>query len=249
LRILPVIDLLRGTVVRGVAGRREDYQPLVSPLCATPAPLEVARAFRHHLGLEELYLADLDAIRGDSPDLAAWSALRDDGFRLWVDAGIRGPVEARQLAQSGAGIVVGLETLAGPGDLAAILAEQGAGVILSLDLRDGIPVTPFEGWKGLAPLEVAAEVIALGVRRVLVLDIARVGVGAGTGTESLCIALADGYPEVEIIAGGGVRGREDLWRLQACGADAVLVASALHNGAVTRADVEALAGQAGRGGV
>jgi phosphoribosylformimino-5-aminoimidazole carboxamide ribotide isomerase len=240
-RILPVIDLLGGAVVRGVAGRRKEYRPLVSPLCSTAAPLDVARAFRHRFGLEELYLADLDAIGGAPPALEIISSLRDDGFRLWVDAGVRRPAQARQLAALGAGVVVGLETLAGPGDLAAILAEQGPGLVLSLDLRAGVPVTPCEEWKGLAPLDVAAAVITLGVRRLLVLDLTRVGVGSGTGTEGLCAALVESYPGVEVIAGGGVRGPDDLRRLNACGVKATLVASALHDGALTRADVEALA--------
>jgi phosphoribosylformimino-5-aminoimidazole carboxamide ribotide isomerase len=63
----------------------------------------------------------------------------------------------------------------------------------------------------------------------IVLDLARVGLGGGTGTEALSARLAEAYPDVEVFAGGGVRGSEDLHRLRACGAAGVLVASALHD--------------------
>src|SRR5205085_9347687 len=60
--LLPVIDLMQGEVVHGIAGRREEYRPIVSILAESTKPLAVARAFREEFGFNELYLADLDAI-------------------------------------------------------------------------------------------------------------------------------------------------------------------------------------------
>ena len=75
----------------------------------------MARAFREQFGLTELYLADLDAIAGGDPALAAYAELKADGFRLWIDAGVRAMDRVRLLADAGVeGIVVGLETVAGP---------------------------------------------------------------------------------------------------------------------------------------
>ncbi len=84
-------------------------------------------------------------------------------------------------------------------------------------------------------LALSAQQIALtafrgGVRRMIVLDLARVGMGEGVGTEQLCRSLACRLPELEIIAGGGVRGPGDLDSLARAGCDAALVASALHDG-------------------
>jgi phosphoribosylformimino-5-aminoimidazole carboxamide ribotide isomerase len=72
----------------------------------------------------------------------------------------------------------------------------------------------------------------LGVRRMIVLDLARVGVGEGVGTEDLCRQMRAADQNLEIIAGGGVRGRDDLKRLADAGCDAALVASALHDGRI-----------------
>jgi phosphoribosylformimino-5-aminoimidazole carboxamide ribotide isomerase len=238
MRVIPVLDLKGGRVVRGVAGRREDYRPVAGRLTASSLPVDVARAFAEHYGLAELYLADLDALAGARPAWEVYAALRAGGFRLWVDAGVRCPADARAVAGAGVErVVVGLET-AGPDALAGAVRDLGGRVVFSLDLRGGAPMGC--DWGGGDAWSVAARAVALGVRGVLVLDVARVGVGAGTGTEGLCARLASTYPEVDVAAGGGVRGLADLLRLRAAGVSAALVASALHEGRLGREDLAGL---------
>jgi phosphoribosylformimino-5-aminoimidazole carboxamide ribotide isomerase len=242
MRLIPVLDLSKGQVVRGVAGRRRDYRPVVSRLTPSTEPLAVAREFRDHFGLTELYLADLDAIAGAPAALAVYDALHANGFRLCVDAGICLPDDAQTLARASVeGIVAGLETLRSPDALRALCADHGAGrIIFSLDLKGGRALGEVSTWDTADAWGIAVQAIDCGARRLIVLDLERVGVGAGTGTEVLCARLAADYPDVEVIAGGGVRGVEDLRRLKACGVRGVLVASALHDGRITRADLEAL---------
>src|SRR5207249_1473260 len=141
MRIVPVLDLKGGQVVRGVGGRREDYRPVASRLTASSRSLDVARAFAEGYGLTELYLADLDALAGAPPAWDVYSALRAAGFRLWVDAGVRSPSDARAVAGAGVErVVVGLETVEGPGALAGAVRDLGGRVVFSLDLRGGVPV-------------------------------------------------------------------------------------------------------------
>lgn len=241
MRILPVLDLMGGEVVRGVAGRRSEYRPVVSRLCASSRPADVARAFRAHFGLEELYLADLDAIAGGDPALTTYALLQADGFRLWIDAGVRELNRVHLLAEAGVEcVVIGLETAAGPDVLAEACGTLSEGVVFSLDLKAGAALGNAAPWGTSEPEAMAAQAVALGVRRLIVLDLARVGVGDGTGTEDLCARLTAAHPGVEVIAGGGVRGAADLRRLRTCGVRTALVASALHGGRLTRADWEAL---------
>src|SRR5436190_11036951 len=96
--ILPVLDLKNGQVVRGLAGRRHEYQPIVSRLTASCCPVEVACAFRAHFALTELYVADLDAIEGAPPAVRVYTALRSEGFRVWIDAGVRSVANMAPLA-------------------------------------------------------------------------------------------------------------------------------------------------------
>ena len=229
LQIIPVLDVQGGLVVRGIAGRRTEYRPIVSRLTTATDPLAVALAFRSHFGLTRLSLGDLDAIGGGPPALALYASLQEAGFQLLVDAGIRTLKNAGPVARAGVDtLIAGLETLAGPGILGDLVVEFGAERLLfSLDLKAGQPFIAGAAWPEREPLAIAARAIGQGVRRVLVLDLASVGVGAGTGTEALCQQLAARHPEVTVIAGGGVRDIADLRRLRAIGVRGVLMASAL----------------------
>jgi phosphoribosylformimino-5-aminoimidazole carboxamide ribotide isomerase len=234
MRIVPVLDLKDGVVVRAVAGRRKAYRPIQSRLTKSCRPADVARAFRDKFGFRELYLADLDAIAGRPPALAVYSQIQQLGLALWVDAGITDHLSAVALVGEGIqNIVAGLETIPSPGVLEEIVETLGSRrVIFSLDLKDGLPLGNLAGWQRPEAWSIAMQAIKSGVRRIIVLDLARVGTGKGFGSEILCQRLSHELPTVEIIAGGGVSDEEALRRLQGYGISAVLVASALHDGRI-----------------
>ena len=234
MRILPVLDIMDGQVVRGIGGRRQEYRPVLSKLTASGRPVDVARAFCDTFGFRELYLADLDAIAGGPPALAVYAEVQALGFDLWVDAGIREASMAEPLAHVGVQrIVIGLETAAAGAVADACREWGGQRVVFSLDLKDGRPLgnPAADAWL------IAERAIADGVRSLIVLDLARVGMDHGVGTESLCGRLAAAYPDVEVVAGGGVRDIGGLKRLKDLGVRAVLVASALHDGRLRPEDL------------
>ena len=72
----------------------------------------------------------------------------------------------------------------------------------------------------------------MAVREVLVIDLARVGSGAGPPLEAVA-ELSAALPEAAIFAGGGVRNADDLRALESAGAAGALVATALHEGRLT----------------
>src|SRR6185295_17714205 len=63
-KLVPVIDLAGGAVVRAVRGERENYRPIVSRLCEGHDPADIAIALATYCAADTLYVADLDAIRG-----------------------------------------------------------------------------------------------------------------------------------------------------------------------------------------
>lgn len=217
---------MNGVVVRGVGGRRNEYRPIVSQLTSSTNPIEVAEALIEACHPIELYLADLDAIQGGDGSTHIWRQLFELGIEPWVDAGVRNSDSARQVADLGCHVVAGLETVPSIDALREIVSTIGSRrVIFSLDLRDG---TPIREW-GADALTIASRVVDCGVQRLIVLDLARVGVGGGSSTEELCLQICSRFPQLEVIAGGGVCGADDLKRLVECGVSGALVASALHD--------------------
>jgi phosphoribosylformimino-5-aminoimidazole carboxamide ribotide isomerase len=234
--VIPVLDLMAGLVVRGVGGRRNEYRPIESLLAADARPGTVARGLAA-VGFRAAYVADLDAIGGGEPAWAIYRDVLEAGLEPWIDAGVSSVERATALSQfevAGGGpaaIVAGLESLSDPDALAELLAIVGPErLIFSLDLKSGRPLTDAPAWQNLTPAQIAVVALRLGVRRMIVLDLAAVGMGGGVGTEPFCRGLRCLDPHLQIIAGGGVRGAADLRSLARAGCDAALVASALHDG-------------------
>ena len=223
MRVVPVIDLKGGTAVHAIRGERERYRPVGDAL-------SLARTFRDALGLDELYVADLDAIGGNGEQHAIIAALAREA-RVMVDAGVSEPDRARALLDLGAHrVVVGTETLTGADALDRLLAELGE-VVLSVDLRDGRALSRDPRLAGLPALDAVARLHRAGLREVIVLDLARVGSGMGPDIR-LIAELHAAFPGLALLAGGGVRDADDLRALVDAGAAGALVATALHRGVI-----------------
>jgi phosphoribosylformimino-5-aminoimidazole carboxamide ribotide isomerase len=247
MQIIPVIDLKGGAVVRGVGGRRDQYQPIVSSLVEGSAADEVSQAFVDRFNARTVYVADLDAIEGRKPNFAAWRAIAASGVHLWLDAGVGSAERAADLRRTldemeiAASLVVGLESLTNPEALEALFLAAGGSPIFSLDLRAGQPVArqPLVRQSGNGPesaYQWAHVAVQAGFERLIVLDLADVGRGDGTRTLDLCRVIQERLPQITLVAGGGVRNREDLRDLASAGCSAALVASALHDGRLTSDD-------------
>lgn len=240
--VIPVMDLMSGQVVQGRAGEREHYRPIRSPLVAGSDPLAVALALRRATAASALYAADLDAIVHGSADLETIAHLaREAGADLWVDAGVASPASATELLEAGvARVVVGTETLPDAEALEAIrMAVPAASVLLSLDLDDRGLLSPSPLLRGLAPVAALHALRAEDIAQVLVLTLRRVGMSQGPDLATLA-EVRDAFPQMALVAGGGVRSRGDLAALAQLGVDAVLVATAIHQGAIATAAVDAV---------
>jgi phosphoribosylformimino-5-aminoimidazole carboxamide ribotide isomerase len=242
-RVIPVLDVKDGLAVHAVAGQRSHYRPVQSLLHPSADPLELARAYRDLLGFHELYVADLDAIARGEQDHALYSELTGLGLDVWLDAGVRSENDLHRLVDNPrTTIVVGLETIRGAAALEAILRLAGAHrVVFSLDLFAGVPrVSAGAAWISTDPDELSGQLVDLGVRRLLLLDLSRVGTGSGTGTEALLSRLRARYPGMEISVGGGISDLDEITAFRGQGAAAVLVGSALHDGRIGSRDLDQL---------
>ena len=99
MKIIPVIDVMGGVVVRAVGGRRAEYRPIQSRLTTATDPIEVAKRLLDVTGSQELYVADLDAILNPEhpSELAATLADTFPKTRILYDRGIRTPADVRKI--------------------------------------------------------------------------------------------------------------------------------------------------------
>ncbi|WP_018266694.1 HisA/HisF-related TIM barrel protein [Methylosinus sp. LW4] len=220
MRIIPVIDLKGGHVVRAFRGERASYAPIVTPLAVGSAPEAIVAGFLRLFAFDTIYIADLDAIERCGDHGAAIEALARSfpqvGF--WVDDGARSIAAPGPRAFRLANLfpVIGSESLAR--NVAPDLSRE-ARSILSLDFR---------GDEFLGPPALLDDP-RLWPPRVIAMTLARVGAFAGPDV-ALLSSLARRAPGREIYAAGGLRDARDLETLTRLGVAGVLVASALHDG-------------------
>jgi len=241
MRILPVIDLMHGMVVRGVGGRRETYKPIQSCLAPDASPASIADGLKR-ANFSAVYVADLDAIQGGEPSWPIYERLLARNLELWIDCGLRNAAHAGPLLRYQTtgrrihSVIAGLETLESPTALADLVERVGAErLVFSLDMESGSPRIGSQAWAGLSAFQIACMALRAGVRRFILLDLRSVGVGQGPVTLPLCramrsLAVAFELTDLELTSGGGVRSWQDIRALERAGCDAILVASALHDG-------------------
>jgi phosphoribosylformimino-5-aminoimidazole carboxamide ribotide isomerase len=218
MQIIPVIDLRSGLVVRAQAGRRQDYQPIKSPLAKTCDPVEIVQGFFTLGFFSALYIADLDAIMqsGDNRDVIVRISEAFPKLRLWVDPGLS---QAKDLIDwrltPNVDLVLGSESLRDPCDLQGLKKSQD--YILSLD---------FLGSDFLGPVEIFKET-SYWPERLIVMALKNIGLHAGPDWRRVKETISHAGDRSVYVA-GGVRGADDVMMLQEIGAAGVLVASALH---------------------
>ena len=231
MEIIPVIDMKGGQVVHARAGRRDDYQPIQTPLSSSSTPHDVVTGFLCLFPFRRLYVADLDGIegRGNHDVTLAFLARDNPGLDLWVDNGIGDKAAASAWLDRDLGcLVLGSESQAETGLVRALRDHPRA--VLSLDFR---------GDAFLGPSEILQN-SDLWPEQVIVMTLARVGAGQGPDLHRLGDIQRRASGRL-VYAAGGVRNAADLRVLAEMGLAGALVATALHGGAITSSELASLA--------
>ncbi|MGH6762036.1 MAG: HisA/HisF-related TIM barrel protein [Phyllobacterium sp.] len=228
--IIPVLDIKGGLVVRASMGLRHAYRPIETPLSPTSQIDDVAEGLRSIYPFPVFYIADLNAIENNA-ESSRWSCMLpvlDPPPCIWLDAGFYSLDDIRKaLDMDHVFPVLGSETQHDSTLLGLVRAEPR--LILSLDFR---------GDDFLGPPDILAN-SDLWPSRVIVMTLAKVGSGSGPDFDRLK-SIRSRAGNREVIAAGGIRSADDLEDLERLGIAAALVATSLHNGALTREAVSAL---------
>ena len=230
MEVIPVIDLKNGAVVHARRGMRSKYAPIKTPLSPTSRPSDVARGMLSIFPFKKFYVADLDAIEHKGDSNLALKQLNTDfpNVEFWVDAGIADVHEAERWLTAGLGhLVLGSETQR-DSKLVHHFCRNDR-IILSLDFRD-------DAFLGPALLLEDPDTWST---KIIVMTLARVGSASGPDMNRLKSIKSRAHSQ-QIYAAGGVRGANDLALLAQAGIAGALVATSLHNGMLTGAQIARL---------
>lgn len=233
-RIVPAIDLIEGRCVRLRMG---DYS---SSEVVGEAPVSVARSFAD-AGFSRLHIVDLDGARLGSPQHLALvkEIASSTGLSVDVSGGLRTTEDVEGALASGASaVVIGSAAVTNPELVCEWIARFGSNaVIVGLDILDG--EVRIKGWREGSALtieRVLEKFSGSGLLRVMSTDITRDGMMKGPAVD-LYRYLVARYPEIEIIASGGVSNDNDVLQLSETGVREIIVGKALYSGTLNLSNV------------
>ncbi|MBL1319855.1 MAG: hypothetical protein COA63_002170 [Methylophaga sp.] len=228
MEIIPVIDIMGGKVVHASGGDRNLYPALQSIITSSSDPQQVVRDLLAWHPFDTLYIADLDMIENGGDNHVLYRSLVDafPDVNFWIDAGIKnyeGWLGFRDYSTIYP--VIGSETLH---DSEWLLSHKVSNMtILSLDFKNG----RYLGEQNLL------EHSERWTEQLIVMELDNVGERSGPNIEHL-LALQKQAVHSQLIAAGGIRNKHDLMRLAEKGIKHALVASALHDGSLSKNDLK-----------
>ena len=233
IELIPAIDIIEGQCVRLTKG---DYDQKT----VYGQPLEMAQELER-IGYKRLHMVDLDGAK--SKHIVNDNVLRSvtTETQLVVDfgGGIKTDEDIEKAFAAGASMVtVGSIAVTQPDLFLGWLNKYGAErLILGADVRNG--KISINGWKEDSTedlLPFLKKYIEAGVRNVLCTEISKDGTLQGPAID-LYKRVMDAYPELHLIASGGVSGIDDIEALDKAGIPAVVFGKAIYEG---RIDLNAL---------
>lgn len=229
IELIPAIDIINGQCVRLTKG---DYD---QKTIYRDSPSEVAKEFEL-LGFQRLHVVDLDGAKSKHIVNDAVLKAITTGTNLVVDfgGGIKTDEDIEKAFASGAAMVtVGSIAVTEPERFMGWLRKYGAErMILGADVRNG--KISINGWKEDSTedlLPFLKKYIDAGVKNVLCTEISKDGTLAGPAID-LYRRVMDAYPELHLIASGGVSSKEDIEALDQAGIPAVVFGKAIYEGRI-----------------
>ncbi len=222
-RIVFVLDILNGIAVHAIRGERSKYRPVQSMISSSSAPLEIISALRPR----EIYIADLDRLQHKGDNFELISKISSSS-RTMADIGVENMDDIEKCAAIADTVILGTETASL--ELIETAARRFPGRInVSIDIKNGRVLT-IDRKMETKPEELVKLLNDHEIKDIIILDLNRVGTGAGIEMDFL--KLVAGYSIHDVLAGGGIRDMDDINMLIKIGISGALVATALHNGKI-----------------
>ena len=229
IELIPAIDIINGQCVRLTKG---DYD---QKTVYRDSPAEVAKEFEE-IGFRRLHVVDLDGAKSKHivNDEVLRAITTDTQLTVDFGGGIKTDEDIEKAFAAGAAMVtVGSIAVTQPDLFMGWLEKYGPErMILGADVRHG--KISINGWKEDSAedlLPFLQKYIDAGVRNVLCTEISKDGTLSGPAI-GLYSEVMEAYPELHLIASGGVSSLDDIKALDAAGIPAVVSGKAIYEGKI-----------------
>ena len=234
IELIPAIDIIDGQCVRLTKG---DYD---QKTVYRNSPIEVAKEFEQ-IGFKRLHVVDLDGAKSKHivNDQVLKAITTETNLTVDFGGGIKTDEDIKKAFEAGASMVtIGSIAVTNPDLFMGWLDTYGAErMILGADVRHG--KISINGWKEDSTedlLPFLKKYIDAGVKNVLCTEISKDGTLSGPAID-LYKEMMSAYPELHLIASGGVSSKADIEALDAAGIPAVVFGKAIYEG---RIDIKTL---------
>jgi phosphoribosylformimino-5-aminoimidazole carboxamide ribotide isomerase len=238
MRIIPAIDIIDGKCVRLTQG---DYD---QKKIYNESPVEVAKMFED-AGIKHLHLVDLDGAKAGK--VINYSTIESvcGNTNLHIDFG--GGIKTTEELQTVLGlgvkqITAGSIAVKNPELVTDWLSRFGGEkVILGADVQDGkIAIGGWQETTAVCIEDFIQHFMDKGIQSVISTDIATDGMLSGPSIE-LYRKLVNRFPDLDIIASGGVSSMDDLESLKQTAVKGVIIGKAIYENKISLKDLEVYA--------
>ncbi|MDO4195846.1 MAG: 1-(5-phosphoribosyl)-5-[(5-phosphoribosylamino)methylideneamino]imidazole-4-carboxamide isomerase [Prevotellaceae bacterium] len=229
IELIPAIDIIGGKCVRLTKG---DYEQKTT---YNDDPVAQAKEFES-LGFKRLHIVDLDGAK--SKHVVNIDILRriteETSLTMDFGGGIKSEEDIEKVFNAGAAMVtIGSIAVTQPELFLAWLSKYGPEkIILGADVRNG--KVSINGWKEDSTedlLPFLHKYIDAGVKNVLCTEISKDGTLSGPAIDLYKEVMRE-YPELHLIASGGVSSNDDITALHEAGIPAVVFGKSFYEGKI-----------------
>jgi len=234
MKIIPAIDIIGGKAVRLTKGdynQKKEY---------ADNPLEVAQGFEE-AGITNLHLVDLDGAKAQKPkNLSVLERIASE-TSLAVDfgGGVKSNESLEEVLSAGAKqVTAGSVAAKNPKLVFDWIETYGPEkIILGADVIDEkIAISGWQEDSGLELFGFLEKYLEKGIEYCICTDVSKDGMLEGPAFE-LYERVQSAFPEIKLIASGGVSNLDDLKRLEAQGVYGAIVGKAYYEGRVSLEDL------------
>ena len=241
MKIIPAIDVLNGQIVRLTEG---DYnqKTVYNNHSENSSPLSGMMGEYKLKGMNHIHVIDLNGAKSDSSNEGyIFNAVQHTGVKIQVGGGIRSIEKIQKLTDAGVHrVILGTVAVTDPDFLALAIQKFDADqIIVAIDVLD--EVIKYNGWLESSPVNLydfIRKCMGLGYQRFLCTDISKDGKLEGPSM-GLYGKLKLEFPDMKLIASGGVSNMDDIRALAETGAESVVVGKAIFENKISLDEIAA----------